>query len=68
MITIGEYSGIKGVAMYTKNLRLNLILKKRVKNIRTCRYANVHTQKPLVADELRYCKISRNSQLMIVTP
>lgn len=71
MITIGEYSGIKGVRNVYEKLEVKFNTQKEGEKIlELCRYANVHTQKPLVVDELRfiakYPEIAR--KLMIVTP
>ena len=70
-ITVGEYSGIKGF----RNVYGKLEIKfkddeEATKILELVRYANVHTQKPLIEDELRfiaaYPKIAK--QIMTVTP
>ncbi|KPJ63134.1 MAG: homocitrate synthase [Planctomycetes bacterium DG_23] len=70
-ITIGEYSGIRGFRnIYDK---LEIAFKddaEAARILELVRYANVHTQKPLVVEELRF--IARHPQeaklLMSVTP
>ena len=54
-ITAGEYSGIKGFRNVFK--KLEVVFKNEaesVKILELVRYANVHNQKPLVDDELRF--------------
>ncbi|MFA5038271.1 MAG: homocitrate synthase [Candidatus Omnitrophota bacterium] len=70
-ITAGEYSGIKGFRnVYDK---LEIVLRdeaEAAKVLELVRYANVHNQKPLVEDELRfvaqYPEIAR--QIFTMTP
>jgi homocitrate synthase NifV len=71
MITVGEYSGIKGFAnVYGK---LEVVFKddaEAAKILELVRYANVHTQKPLTKEELlfiaKYPEQAR--KIMTVTP
>jgi len=54
-ITVGEYSGIKGFRNVYEKLEIEFRDKKEATEIlELVRYANVHTQKPLVEDELRF--------------
>lgn len=54
-ITVGEYSGIKGFRNVYEKLEIEFRNKKEAtKILELVRYANVHTQKPLVEDELRF--------------
>ncbi len=55
MITVGEYGGIKGFRNVFHNLELEFHDENEARNIlELCRYANVHTQKPLTDSELRF--------------
>ncbi len=55
MITVGEYSGIKGFRNVYQNLELEFKDEEEARNIlELARYANVHTQKPLTKSELRF--------------
>lgn len=55
MITVGEYSGIKGFRNVYQNLELEFNDEDEARNIlELVRYANVHTQKPLTDSELRF--------------
>lgn len=55
MITAGEYSGIKGFRnVYDKLETKFKDEKEATKILELVRYANVHTQKPLTNDELRF--------------
>jgi len=70
-IVLGEYSGIKG--FYNVYGKLEIAFKdnnEATKILELARYANVHKQKPLVEDELRfiakYPEIAR--KIMTVTP
>jgi homocitrate synthase NifV len=70
-IVAGEYSGIKGFRNVYEKLEIRFKDKaEAVKILDLVRYANVHTQKPLTADELRfiakYPDIAR--KIMRVTP
>jgi len=70
-ITVGEYSGIKGFRNVYGKIEIEFKNDDEATNIlELVRYANVHTQKPLVEDELRfiaaYPKIAK--QIMTVTP
>lgn len=54
-ITAGEYSGIKGFRNVYEKLEIKFKSdKEAAKVLELVRYANVHNQKPLVADELRF--------------
>lgn len=55
MITVGEYSGIKGFRNVYQNLELEFKDENEARNIlELVRYANVHTQKPLTESELKF--------------
>ncbi len=55
MITAGEYSGIKGFRNGYDKREIKFKDEKEATNIlELVRYANVHTQKPLTNDELRF--------------
>ena len=55
MITAGEYSGIKGFRNVYDRLEIKFKNdKEAAKILELVRYANVHTQKPLTHDELRF--------------
>ena len=54
-ITAGEYSGIKGFRNVYEKLEIKFKNEKEATNILDLvRYANVHTQQPLIEDELRF--------------
>ena len=54
-ITAGEYSGIKGFRNVYDRLEIKFKDQKDADRIlELVRYANVHNQKPLVNDELRF--------------
>ena len=54
-IVAGEYSGIKGFRNVYEKLEVKFKDdREAAKILELVRYANVHTQKPLVADELRF--------------
>ncbi|MEI8350485.1 MAG: homocitrate synthase [Candidatus Omnitrophota bacterium] len=54
-ITVGEYSGIKGFANVYDHLEIKFKNDEEARKIlELARYANVHNQKPLVEDELRF--------------
>lgn len=54
-ITAGEYSGIKGFRNVYEKLELKFKNEKEATEVlELVRHANVHTQKPLVEDELRF--------------
>jgi homocitrate synthase NifV len=70
-ITAGEYSGIKGFRNVYDQLEIEFHSDKEANDIlELVRYANVHTQKPLVDDELRfiakYPELAR--RIMTMTP
>ena len=55
MITLGEYSGIKGFRNIYGKLEIEFKDDKEARKIlELARYANVHTQKPLTEDELKF--------------
>jgi len=55
MITVGEYSGIKGFRNVFGNLEVEFKSdKEAAKVLELTRYANVHTQKPLTKEELLF--------------
>lgn len=55
MITVGEYSGIKGFRNVFGNLEVEFKNDKEAANVlELARYANVHTQKPLTKEELLF--------------
>ncbi|HNS48776.1 MAG TPA: homocitrate synthase [bacterium] len=71
MITMGEYSGIKGFRNVYGKLEIEFKYENEARKIlELARYANVHTQKPLVEDELRF--IAQHPEearlLMTMTP
>ncbi len=54
-ITAGEYSGIKGFRNVYDRLEIKFKNEKQaIEILELVRYANVHTQKPLTEDELRF--------------
>jgi homocitrate synthase NifV len=54
-ITVGEYSGIKGFGNVYDQLEIKFKNDEEARKIlELVRYANVHNQKPLVEDELRF--------------
>jgi homocitrate synthase NifV len=71
MITVGEYSGIKGFRNVFGKLEVEFKDDKEAENVlELARYANVHTQKPLTKEELlfvaKYPDIAR--KIMTVSP
>lgn len=71
LITVGEYSGIKGFRNVYGKLEIEFKDDKEAEQIlELARYANVHTQKPLTKRELmfvaKYPEIAR--KIMTVTP
>ncbi|MDD4182612.1 MAG: homocitrate synthase [Candidatus Omnitrophica bacterium] len=54
-ITVGEYSGIKGFGNVYDQMEINFKNDEEARKIlELVRYANVHNQKPLVEDELKF--------------
>jgi len=54
-ITVGEYSGIRGFRNIYEKLEIEFHSEEEARRIlELARFANVHTQKPLVEDELRF--------------
>jgi len=71
MITVGEYGGIKGFRNVYEKLELEFHDEDEARNIlELARYANVHTQKPLMDNELRFIYEYPDiaAKLMTVTP
>ncbi len=71
MITLGEYSGIKGFRNIYGKLEIEFKDDKDARKIlELARYANVHTQKPLTEDELKFIAQypQEARQIMTVAP
>ncbi|OGC33877.1 homocitrate synthase [candidate division WOR-1 bacterium RIFOXYB2_FULL_48_7] len=71
MITVGEYSGIKGFRNVYGNLEVAFKDDKEATRIlELVRYANVHTQKPLTREELLFVAKypDQAKKIMTVTP
>jgi homocitrate synthase NifV len=71
LITVGEYGGIKGFRNVYEKLELEFHDEDEARNIlELARYANVHTQKPLLSNELRFIYHHPDiaAKLMTVTP
>ena len=71
MITVGEYSGIKGFRNIYGKLEIEFKGDKEARKIlELARYANVHTQKPLTEDELKFIAQypEEARQIMTVAP
>lgn len=71
MITTGEYGGIKGFRNVYEKLELEFHDEDEARNIlELARYANVHTQKPLMYNELRFIYDHPDiaAKIMTVTP
>ncbi|HTY13844.1 MAG TPA: homocitrate synthase, partial [Candidatus Omnitrophota bacterium] len=71
MITVGEYSGIKGFRNVYGNLEVEFKDDKEASRIlELVRYANVHTQKPLTKEELLFVAKypDQAKKIMTVTP
>jgi len=71
MITLGEYSGIKGFRNIYGKLEIEFKDDKEAREIlELARYANVHTQKPLTEDELKFIAQypQEARQIMTVAP
>ncbi len=68
MITVGEYSGIKGFRNVYGKLEIEFKSEEEAKRILDLvRYANVHTQKPLVEDELRFIADHPDEAALLMT-
>lgn len=70
-ITTGEYGGIKGFRNVYEKLEIEFKDgKEAYKILELARYANVHTQKPLIDDELRFIAHypEQARQILTVTP
>lgn len=71
MITVGEYSGIKGFRNVYGKLEVEFKDDKEAERVlELTRYANVHTQKPLTKAELLFCARfpDQARKIMTVTP
>jgi len=71
LITVGEYSGIKGFRNVYGKLEVEFKDDKEAERIlEIVRYANVHTQKPLTKAELLFCAKypEQAAKIMTVTP
>ena len=71
MITVGEYSGIKGFRNVFGKLEVEFKNDKEAERVlELVRYANVHTQKPLTKEELLFVAKypDQASKIMTVTP
>ena len=71
MITVGEYGGIKGFRNVYENLELEFHDEDEARNIlELCRYANVHTQRPLTDSELKFIYYYPDiaAKILTVTP
>ena len=71
MITVGEYSGIKGFRNVFGNLEVEFKDDAEAARIlELVRYANVHTQKPLTLEELLFVGKypDQAKKIMTVTP
>ncbi|HSA07137.1 MAG TPA: hypothetical protein P5556_08135 [Candidatus Gastranaerophilales bacterium] len=71
LITVGEYGGIKGFRNVYEKLELEFHDEDEARNIlELARYANVHTQRPLLDNELRFIYKYPDiaAKLMTVTP
>ena len=71
MITTGEYGGIKGFRNVYEKLELEFHDEDEARNIlELARYANVHTQKPLLDNELKFIYNYPDiaAKIMTVTP
>ncbi len=71
MITVGEYGGIKGFRNVYEKLELEFHDEDEARNIlELARYANVHTQKPLMNSELQFIYEYPDiaTKIMTVTP
>lgn len=71
LITVGEYGGIKGFRNVYEKLELEFHDEDEARNIlELARYANVHTQKPLLDNELKFIYDYPDiaAKVMMVTP
>lgn len=71
MITVGEYGGVKGFRNVYEKLELEFHDEDEARNIlELARYANVHTQKPLMDNELKFIYNYPDiaAKIMTVTP
>jgi homocitrate synthase NifV len=71
LITIGEYGGIKGFRDVYGRLQVEFKTDEEATRVlELARYANIHTQKPLVEDELRFIAAfpEQARQILTMTP
>jgi isopropylmalate/homocitrate/citramalate synthase len=71
MITVGEYGGIKGFRNVYEKLEIEFQDEDEARNVlELARYANVHTQKPLMNSELQFIYNYPDiaAKIMTVTP
>jgi len=68
MITVGEYSGIKGFRNVYGKMEIEFKDEEEARRILDLvRYANVHTQKPLVEDELKFIAAHPEEATLLMT-
>ncbi|MCX5641971.1 MAG: homocitrate synthase [Candidatus Omnitrophica bacterium] len=68
MITVGEYSGIKGFRNVYGKMEIEFKDEEEARRILDLvRYANVHTQKPLVEDELKFIAAYPEEATLLMT-
>lgn len=68
MITVGEYSGIKGFRNVYGKMEIEFKDEEEARRIlELVRYANVHTQKPLVEDELKFIAAYPEEATLLMT-
>jgi len=68
MITVGEYSGIKGFRNVYGKMEIEFRDEEEARRILDLvRYANVHTQKPLVEDELKFIAAYPEEATLLMT-
>ena len=68
MITVGEYSGIKGLRNVYGKMEIEFKDEEEARRILDLvRYANVHTQKPLVEDELKFIAAYQEEATLLMT-
>jgi len=71
LITVGEYGGIKGFRDVYGRLQIEFRNDEEATRVlELARYANIHTQKPLVEDELRFIAAfpEQARQILTMTP
>jgi homocitrate synthase NifV len=68
MITVGEYSGIKGFRNVYGKMEIEFKDEEEARRILDLvRYANIHTQKPLVEDELKFIAAHPEEATLLMT-